>query len=177
MSNESDRDAKTPWWKGVTRYQWLVLVIASLGWVFDTFEGQIFVTSMNEMMASLLPPDVPSEKRDAVAKMALGVFLIGGAVGGVFFGMLSDRIGRARTMIITILVYSVFTCMTAFSQNALQMIVLRFFVAMGVGGEWAVASAMVAEVIPRWARVRSLGIFHATSTLGSYLAIAAGALS
>ncbi|MGY8695839.1 MAG: MFS transporter, partial [Verrucomicrobiia bacterium] len=109
MSNESDRDAKTPWWKGVTRYQWLVLVIASLGWVFDTFEGQIFVTSMNEMMASLLPPDVPSEKRDAVAKMALGVFLIGGAVGGVFFGMLSDRIGRARTMIITILVYSVFT--------------------------------------------------------------------
>ena len=89
MSNEASRDEKTPWWEGVTRYQWLVLFIASLGWVFDTFEGQIFVTSMNEMMASLLPPDVPMEKRDAVAKLALGVFLIGGAVGGVFFGMLS----------------------------------------------------------------------------------------
>jgi len=122
---------------------------------------------MNEMMASLLPEDVPSEKRDAVAKLALGVFLIGGAVGGVFFGMLSDRIGRARTMIITILVYSLFTCLTAFAQEAWHVIALRFFVAMGVGGEWAVASAMVAEVIPRWARVRSLGIFHATSTMGS----------
>ncbi len=175
MSSATKRDENSPWWKGVTRYQWLVLLIASLGWVFDTFEGQIFVTSMNEMMASLLPPDVPSEKRDAVSKLALGVFLIGGAVGGVFFGMLSDRIGRARTMIITILVYSLFTCMTAFAQEAWQVIALRFFVAMGVGGEWAVASAMVAEVIPRWARVRSLGIFHATSTMGSYLAIAAGA--
>jgi len=175
MSNTTNRKENSPWWKGVTRYQWLVLVIASLGWIFDTFEGQIFVTSMNEMMSSLLPADVPLEKRDAVAKLALGVFLIGGAVGGVFFGMLSDRIGRARTMVITILMYSVFTGLTAFSQNAWQMIVLRFFVAMGVGGEWAVASAMVAEVIPRWARVRSLGIFHATSTLGSYLAIAAGA--
>ena len=115
MSGGTKRDENSPWWKGVTRYQWLVLLIASLGWVFDTFEGQIFVTSMNEMMASLLPEDVPSEKRDAVAKLALGVFLIGGAVGGVFFGMLSDRIGRARTMIITILVYSLFTCMTAFA--------------------------------------------------------------
>lgn len=166
MSGGTKRDENSPWWKGVTRYQWLVLLIASLGWVFDTFEGQIFVTSMNEMMASLLPEDVPSEKRDSVAKLALGVFLIGGAVGGVFFGMLSDRIGRARTMIITILVYSLFTCMTAFVQEAWHVIALRFFVAMGVGGEWAVASAMVAEVIPRWARVSSLGIFHATSTIG-----------
>ena len=175
MSEANDRTANSPWWKGVTRYQWLVLVIASLGWIFDTFEGQIFVTSMNEMMTSLLPEDVPSEKRDAVAKLALGAFLIGGAVGGVYFGMLSDRIGRARTMIITILVYSTFTCLTAFAQTTGQVIGLRFFVAMGVGGEWAVASAMVAEVFPRFARVRSLGIFHATSTMGSYLAIAAGA--
>lgn len=175
MSEASIRTKDSPWWKGVTRYQWLVLLIASLGWIFDIFEGQIFVTSMNEMMASLLPPDVPADKRDAVTKIALGVFLVGGAVGGVFFGMLSDRIGRARTMVITILVYSIFTCMTAFAQEAWQVIVLRFFVAMGIGGEWAVASAMVAEVFPKWARVRSLGIFHATSTLGSYLAIAAGA--
>jgi len=175
VSDTTNRTADSPWWKGVTRYQWLVLVIASLGWIFDTFEGQIFVTSMNEMMASLLPEDVPSEKRDAVAKLALGAFLVGGAVGGVYFGMLSDRIGRARTMIITILVYSLFTCLTAFAQSTTQVIGLRFFVAMGVGGEWAVASAMVAEVFPRFARVRSLGIFHATSAMGSYLAIAAGA--
>jgi len=44
MSSETKRDENSPWWKGVTRYQWLVLLIASLGWVFDTFEGQIFVS-------------------------------------------------------------------------------------------------------------------------------------
>ena len=175
MSAPAERDADTPWWKGVTRYQWLVLAIASLGWVFDIFEGQIFVTSMNEMMGSLLPESTGPDERDAIGKIALGAFLIGGAVGGVYFGMLSDRIGRARTMVLTILVYSIFTCMTAFAQSAWQVIVLRFLVAMGVGGEWAVASAMVAEVFPGFARVRSLGIFHATSALGSYLAIGAGA--
>ena len=159
----------------MSRYQWLVLLIASLGWVFDIFEGQIFVTSMKEMMGSLLPAGTPTEKQDAISKLALAAFLVGGAVGGVYFGALSDRIGRAKTMVITILMYSVFSGVTAFAQEAWQVIVLRFFVAMGVGGEWAVASAMVAEVFPKFARVRSLGFFHATSTIGSYLAIAAGA--
>ncbi len=175
MSAPAERDKDAPWWTGVTRYQWLVLAIASLGWVFDIFEGQIFVTSMNEMMGSLLPESTGPDERDAIGKIALGAFLIGGAVGGVYFGMLSDRIGRRRTMVLTIMVYSIFTCMTAFAQSAWQVIVLRFLVAMGVGGEWAVASAMVAEVFPGFARVRSLGIFHATSALGSYLAIGAGA--
>ena len=175
MSKLAAREEDAKWWQGVTRYQWLVLTIASLGWIFDIFEGQIFVTSMREMMSSLLPEGTPPEKRDAISKLALGAFLVGGAVGGVYFGALSDRIGRAKTMVITILMYSVFTCLTAFAQSAEQVIVLRFFVAMGVGGEWAVASAMVAEVFPAFARVRSLGIFHATSALGSYLAIAAGA--
>jgi len=173
--SESKRPEDAPWWHGVTRYQWLVLLIASLGWIFDIFEGQIFVTSMNEMMASLLPEGTPEAERDAISKFALGAFLLGGALGGIGFGMVSDRIGRARTMVITILMYSLFTCLTAFAQAPWQVILLRFFVAMGVGGEWAVASAMVAEVFPNFARVRSLGIFHATSTFGSYLAIAAGA--
>jgi len=168
------RDSKDPWYKNVTRYQWLVLLIASLGWMFDIFEGQIFVTTMNEVMSSLLPAGTPEGVADRYNDIALALFLGGGAVGGVFFGMLSDRIGRAKTMLITILVYSVFTTLTAFVTAPWQHVSLRFFVAFGVGGEWAVASAMVAEVFPKFARVKSLGIFHATSTLGSYLAIAAG---
>ena len=163
------------WYSGVTRYQWLVLVIASLGWVFDVFEGQVFVASMNEAMPSLLPPGTDAGTKDFYNKIALGAFLLGGALGGVVFGMLSDRIGRTKTMVLTILMYSGFTCVTAFAQTWWQMAALRFLVAMGVGGEWAVASAMVAEVFPKQARAWSLGIFHASSVLGTYLAIAAGA--
>lgn len=171
--NDSSDDNR-PWYKQVTRYQWLVLLIASLGWVFDIFEGQIFVTSMREAMPSLLPAGTSQGTVSYYNNWAMGAFLLGGAFGGVLFGMLSDRIGRTKTMIITILMYSLFTSVTAFAQTPWQMIGLRFFVAMGVGGEWAVASAMVAEVFPNIARARSLGIFHATSVLGSYLAIAAG---
>src|SRR5213076_2310040 len=84
-------------------------------------------------------------------------------------------IGRKKAMTVTILLYSAFTFVSALSQEWWQMALFRFLVALGVGGEWAVASAMVAEVFPTEARARSLGIFHGSSVLGTYLAVAAGA--
>ena len=74
-----------------------------------------------------------------------------------------------------LLLYSLFTCVTAFAQTWWQIAVLRFFVALGVGGEWAVASAFVSEVFPKHARAWSGAVFHGSSVLGTYLAIAAGA--
>ena len=163
------------WYDGITRYQWLVLLIASLGWVFDVFEGQIFVASMKEAMPSLVPAETEPGAIALYNNIALGAFLLGGALGGIVFGMLSDRIGRKKTMSLTILMYSLFTCVSAFSQEWWHLAGLRFLVALGVGGEWAVASAMVAEVFPRRARAHVGGIFHASSVLGTYLAVAAGA--
>lgn len=163
------------WYSGITRYQWLVLLIASLGWIFDVFEGQIFVASMNEALNSLAS-DVSRSDRILYNNIAFVAFLLGGALGGVVFGALSDKIGRTKTMIITILVYSLFTCITAFAQNWWQMTIMRFLVAMGVGGEWAVASAMVAEVFPARARSRMAAIFHGSSVFGTYLAILVGAV-
>jgi MFS family permease len=165
--------AQSHWYSGVTSYQWLVLAIASLGWIFDVFEGQIFVASMNEVMSDLLK-DASEATKDRFKNIGLGAFLAGGALGGIVFGALGDRIGRARTMSLTILVYSLFTCLTAFSQDVWHVVILRFLVALGVGGEWAVASAMVSEVFPPRARAWSGAIFHGSSVLGTYLAIAAG---
>lgn len=172
MQNEAE--TRTKWYEGVTPYMWLVLLIGSLGWIFDVFEGQIFVASMNEAMPSLVPADTGHGTIDAWNNGAMIAFLVGGAIGGVLFGKLSDRIGRTTTMILTILMYSLFTFVTAFAQTPWQMIGLRFLVAMGTGGEWAVASAMIAEVFPRRARAWSLGIFHGSSVLGTYLATLAG---
>ncbi len=170
-----DPYAGGPWYAGITGYQWLVLTIASLGWIFDVFEGQVFVASMNEAMPSLLPKGTAEATSKLYNNIALGAFLAGGALGGVIFGALGDRIGRARTMVITILMYSLFTCLTAFSTSWQQIVALRFLVALGVGGEWAVASAMVAEVFPPRARAWSGAIFHGSSIFGTYLAVAAGA--
>lgn len=163
------------WYQGISRYQWLVLTIASLGWIFDVFEGQIFVASMRESMPDLLGvgSDDPLARR--WNDWAFGSFLLGGALGGVFFGVVSDKIGRSKTMVMTILCYSLFTGVTAFAQAPWQMVILRFFVAMGVGGEWAVASAMVAEVMPLRSRAVMSSIFHGSSVFGTLLAAAAGA--
>ncbi|MBI1902870.1 MAG: MFS transporter [Planctomycetia bacterium] len=166
---------RRPWHEGVTAYQWLVLVIASLGWVFDVFEGQIFVTSMEQVIPALVPKATDPGTIEFYKDVINGCFLLGGALGGVLFGIVSDRIGRVRTMVYTILVYSFFTCLSAVSREWWHMAAFRFLVALGVGGEWAVASSLVAEVFPQRARARSLGIFHASSVLGTYLAVAAGA--
>jgi MFS family permease len=170
-----EQQANERWYAGITGYQWLVLVIASLGWVFDVFEGQIFVATMNESMQDLLAATTSDEDRRRYNTIILWVFLLGGALGGVLFGALSDRVGRVRTMVYTILMYSLFSCLSALAQTWWHMAVLRFLVALGVGGEWAVAAALVAEVFPRRARARSLAIFHASSVLGTLMAVAAGA--
>ncbi|WP_339733439.1 MFS transporter [uncultured Gimesia sp.] len=172
MQNELKEEK---WYDGISRYQWLVLTIASLGWVFDVFEGQIFVASMNEAMPSLVAPETTKGQQALYNNIALGAFLIGGALGGIGFGALSDRIGRKKTMSLTILFYSFFTCLSAFSQDWWQLAGFRFLVALGVGGEWAVASTLVAETFPPKARARVGSIFHASSVLGTYLAILAGA--
>ena len=164
------------WYQGISRYQWLVLLIASLGWVFDVFEGQIFVASMRDAMPALLGVQPDDSSVAAWNNIAFGFFLFGGAVGGVIFGVVSDRIGRSKTLILTILFYSMFTCLSAFSQAAWHMVVLRFLVAMGVGGEWAVASAMVAEVMPTRSRATMGSIFHASSVFGTLLAAATVAM-
>src|SRR5687768_12801022 len=110
MSNADRTIESGAWYSGITRYQWLVLVIASLGWIFDAFEGQIFVASMNEAMPSLVPPGTSEGRVAFYNNVALGSFLLGGALGGIAFGVLSDRFGRKRTLSWTILFYSVFTC-------------------------------------------------------------------
>jgi MFS family permease len=163
-------------WREVTRYQWTVLAIASAGWVFDVFEGQLFGSLMNEAVPALLRGTGLERQQELIVNIGIGAFLAGGALGGVLFGMLADRWGRRRVMALTILVYSLFTGLTALAETWWQLALLRFLVGMGVGGEWAVAAAVVAEVFPPRARPAASGIFHASSVLGTYLAVAAGLL-
>jgi len=160
----------TKWYSSVTRYQWLVLVVASLGWVFDAFEGQIFSITRKAMLAEILQQAPDSSQVKEWGDIVLGFFLVGGTLGGWLFGMLADRWGRNPTMILTILFYSIFSGLTYFATDLWHVCALRFLVAMGVGGEWAVAAALVAEVFPKEARARASGIFHSTSVLATWLA-------
>lgn len=165
-----------PWWRDVNRYQWLVLAIASAGWVFDVFEGQIFNLTRTQMLRDIMGADATPEAISQWGEYFLGIFLLGGTIGGVFFGWLGDRWGRSPTMIVTILMYSVFSGLTYFATELWHVGVLRFLVSMGVGGEWAVAATLVAEVFPSRARANAAGIFHSSSVLGTWMAAIAAIL-
>src|SRR2546425_12359365 len=97
------------WYHGVTGYQWLILAIASAGWIFDVYEGQIFNITRDQLLQDILPPDADQADIRFHGDLLLGVFLIGGALGGVLFGSLADRWGRRPTLVATILIYSVFS--------------------------------------------------------------------
>ncbi len=161
-----------PWYSGISRYQWLILIIASAGWIFDVYEGQIFNITREQMLGDLLDGDAAEVSK--YGEMFLGIFLLGGTVGGLLFGSLADRYGRRPIMVITILIYSIFSGLTFFADSLWHVAILRFLVAVGVGGEWAVAASLVAEVFPARARAQASGIFHASSVLGTWMAAIAG---
>lgn len=165
-------EAVGPWYAGVTRYQWLVLVIASAGWVFDVYEGQIFNITRGDMLTEVLGGEGADVQK--YGDFFLAVFLLGGTVGGLAAGSLADRFGRRPIMMITILMYSVFSGLTYFATELWHVAALRFLVAMGVGGEWAVAASLVSEIFPARARAHASGIFHASSVLGTWMAALAG---
>ena len=163
-------DSSGPWYRGITRYEWLVLIIASAGWIFDVYEGQIFNLTRNNMLGDILGQSPGSDEVKKYGDWFLGVFLLGGTFGGLLFGSLADRHGRSGIMIVTILMYSVFSGLTFFATELWHVTALRFLVAMGVGGEWAVAAALVSEVFPKRARAHASSIFHASSVIGTSLA-------
>lgn len=99
--------------------------------------------------------------------IATSIFIAGWATGGLFFGMLGDRIGRAKTMMITILLYSLFTGLSALSVGLWDFAFYRFLTGLGVGGEFAVGVALVAEVMPNNARPYTLGLLQALSAVGN----------
>src|SRR6267142_467232 len=111
-------------------YQWLVLFAAWLGWGFDIFDGLLF--------SYVAPNCVPT---------LLGL-KIGWAVGGILFGRVCDRIGRTRTLLLTMAMYAIGTALCAIAPNIGFLIAFRIIESLGIGGEWAAGASMVAEVVP-----------------------------
>jgi MFS family permease len=167
-----------PWWHGLNRYHWFVLVVAALGWLFDTMDQQLFNIARRPAIRKLLEPEPGVEPdKGTIADYsgyATSIFLIGWGTGGIIFGILGDLIGRARTMMATILVYSVFTGLSALSRGFWDFAFYRFLTGLGVGGEFAVGVSLVAEVMPDHARPFALGLLQALSAIGNITAAVIG---
>jgi len=162
--------APTRWYEGLTGYHWLVLVVASLGWLFDTMDQWLYVLARRPAIADLLGPEATDAQVAYYSGIVQSIFIIGWATGGFLFGIIGDRLGRTRTMALTILMYAGFTGLSAFAQTWEQFAILRFLVGLGVGGEFAAGAALVAETFPAHARPTALGLMQASSAIGNLMA-------
>lgn len=169
-SSNSPTNGNGPWWSQLNGYHWFVFAVAALGWLFDCLDQQLFTLSRMPAMKALVPGKDPL----VWGGYATSIFLMGWATGGLVFGVLGDRIGRAKTMMITILIYSVCTGLSALSQSFWDFAFYRFITGLGVGGEFAVGVALLAEVMPATARSGALGSLQALSALGNISAALIG---
>ena len=119
----------------LTRYQWIVLFAAWLGWGFDIFDGLLFNYVAPNAIPTLLGITIGSpEARSATlywTGLITAIFLVGWAVGGVLFGPISDRYGRKRVLLITMVLYALGTALCAFVTSIEQLIVCRFIASLG----------------------------------------------
>src|SRR5688572_17890553 len=158
-----------PWYRQINRYHWFVFIVAALGWLFDCFDQQIFTLTRPAAMESLIDKGV-ANRRVVVQQYggyATSLFLIGWACGGLFFGVLGDRWGRAKTMLVTILLYSIFTGLSSLSVGFWDFAIYRLLTGLGVGGEFAVGVALLAETMPARARPYTLAALQALSAVGN----------
>ena len=160
---------KTRWSDGLTKYHFLVLAVACFGWLFDTMDQWLFVFAKKPAMLALMP-GADAKTVDHYVMIVTACLMIGWATGGIFFGLIGDRLGRTRTMIVTILVYAGFTGLSGLAQNWWQFAGLRFLTGFGVGGEFAAGAALVAETFPATFRATALGIVQAASSVGNIMA-------
>ncbi len=155
--------------------QWKSGIAAWLGWLFDGLDMHLYTLVAAPFVAQLLM--VASTADDEVRQKSSWIqaaFLVGWALGGAFFGRLGDTIGRSRALSLTILTYALFTGLSFFATAWWHLLIFRFVAALGIGGEWAVGSTLLAETWPRRWRPWIAAVLQTGVNIGVLLACLTG---
>ncbi len=158
-----------PWYREVSTAAWRTLLAAGLGWLFEVFDIYILALTTPALIAYFT-------LSRADAGLITSVSAAGAIIGGIMFGWVADRIGRVRTLFITVLVYSLFTGAIIFSGSLSSLIALRFLGGLGMGGSWTAGAALVAETWEARHRGKGGALMQMGLPVGSMLAIAAAAI-
>lgn len=159
----------TPWYRTITRAQWRVLVAAKLGWMLDAMDFLLYVMAIGRLKTAF-------GFDDATAGLLGTLTLIASAGGGILFGVIADRIGRARALMGTILIFSVCSLGAATSQTLWQLMMWRIVLGIGMGGEWASGAVLVSETWPAEHRTKAISIMQSGWALGYIMAALLAAL-
>jgi MFS family permease len=135
---------RLPW----SRFHWLVVIGLGTVWILDGLE----VTIVGSIAARLTEKGSGLALTDSQVLTAGSIYVAGACVGALFFGQLTDRFGRKKLFLVTLILYLVATIATAFAGSAAYFMIARFFTGAGIGGEYAAINSAIDELIP--ARVR-----------------------
>ena len=168
LFEETDR-AAVPWYRVLNRRQWNTLIVANLGWLFDGYETYALILTVGVTFQQLLPvqshPAIPF-----YAGLTIAVTLLGWGIGGIAGGILADYIGRKRTLIYSILAYSLVTGCTALAWDWPSFVALRFIVGLALGSEWGTGASIVAEMWPAEHRGKGAGLMQCGLGIGFFFA-------
>ncbi len=148
-----------------TEQRWLALWSAMLGFMLDAMDVLLYVFALQTLRAEF---GLTNAQAGAVSSATL----ITSAIGGIVFGALSDRLGRRRMLIYTILLYSFASAATALSNGLAALIFWRALVGFGLGGEWSAGATLVAETWPAANRAKAISLMQSGWALGYMLAAA-----
>ena len=155
----------------LTQQQWKSGIAAWLGWLFDGLDMHLYVLVATPFVAELLGISDDRDPRVGYySSLIQAAFLVGWALGGGFFGRIADRLGRSRALMLTILVYALFTGLSFFAQTWRELFLFRFLAALGIGGEWAVGASLLSETWPRQWRPWLAAVLQTGVNLGVMLA-------
>lgn len=147
----------------ITPTQWRTLLASALGWMLDAMDVMLYAFALTTIR-------VEFSLSGAQAGLLASATLLTSAAGGLGFGVIADRIGRARALRYSILVYSFFTAATATSGTLAALVFWRALVGIGLGGEWAAGSVLVAETWPAAHRGKAIGLMQSGWAIGTILA-------
>lgn len=164
-----DSDKQNGWWGRLNRYHKLVFAVATLAWMFDCLDQQLFNLARTPALSQLMLGADPALIKKMAGSMT-SVFVLGWATGGMIFGSLGDRYGRAKMLGITVMLYSIATGLSALATGLLDFGIYRFLTGLGVGGVFGLAVALVSDVLPHEDRPRALGVLQSFSAVGNVLA-------
>src|SRR5437016_638397 len=139
------------WYHEIRQHQWKVLAAAQLGWMLDAMDVLLYSFALTAIRAEF-------HLSSAAAGALAAVPLVTSAVGGALLGYLADRFGRTGALTWSILTFSVATALTATAHGIPELILWRALVGIGLGGEWAAGSVLVAESWPPRHRAKGIGL-------------------
>ena len=160
--------AGQPWWREVTDQQRKALIAATLGWVLDSMDVLLYAIVLGNLIEHF-------DMSFAMGGFLNSLTLMSSAIGGLAFGLIADRLGRVRAMMMSILVYSIFTAACGFSQTITQLAIFRIILGLGVGGEWSTGAALISETWPERHRGKAFGIMQSGFAVGYAMAALAAA--